>query len=100
MVLYFTGTGNNKYVAQRITDALGDMLFCMNDCIRICDTSAVEAGERIVIVTPTYAWRIPRIVRDWLIKTELCGVKPDMVHHDLRQRNGSTGKYNQTLCHL
>ena len=24
MILYFSGTGNSKYVAQRITDALGD----------------------------------------------------------------------------
>ena len=26
-------------------------------------------------VTPTYAWRIPRVVRDWLLRTELRGAK-------------------------
>ena len=54
MVLYFTGTGNSKYVVQRIAAALGDTLFCMNDRIRAGDTSPVETGRRLVIVTPTY----------------------------------------------
>ena len=53
MVLYFTGTGNSKYAAQRIAKGLGDTLLCMNDCIRAGDTSPVETGRRLVIVTPT-----------------------------------------------
>ena len=65
MVLYFSGTGNSKYVAKRIADALGDTLLSMNERIKAGDASAVGCGERLVIVTPTYAWRIPRIVRDW-----------------------------------
>ena len=28
MVLYFTGTGNSRYVAERIAQALGDTLCC------------------------------------------------------------------------
>ena len=71
MILYFSGTGNSKYVAQRIADALGDTLFNMNDRIKAQDPSPIETGERIVFVTPTYAWRIPRIVQDWLLKTDL-----------------------------
>ena len=70
----------------------------MNDCIRICDISAVEAGERIVIVTPTYAWRIPRIVRDWLMKTELRGVKQTWFIMTCGSEIGSAGKYNRALC--
>ena len=50
MVLYFTGTGNSKYAAQRIAKGLGDTLLCMNDCIRVGDTSPVETGRRLVIV--------------------------------------------------
>ena len=71
MVLYFSGTGNSKYVARRIADALGDTLLSMNERIKMGNTSAVACGERLVIVAPTYAWRIPRIVRDWLLKTDL-----------------------------
>ena len=75
MILYFSGTGNSKYVAKRIADVLGDALVNLNDRIKASDTSLVETGERVIIVTPTYAWRIPRVVRDWLRKTELRGAK-------------------------
>ena len=63
MILYFSGTGNSRYVAERIAKALGDELFNMNDHIKAGDTSPVTSDERLIIVTPTYAWRIPRIVR-------------------------------------
>ena len=57
MILYFSGTGNSKYVAKRIADALGDKILNLNDRIKASDTSLVETGERVIIVTPTYAWR-------------------------------------------
>ena len=64
MILYFSGTGNSKYAAERIAKELGDTCLSMNDRIKSGDTSPVETGEGLVIVTPTYAWRIPRIVED------------------------------------
>ena len=53
MILYFSGTGNSRHAAQRMADALGDTLLSLNDRIRSGDTSPVETGERLVIVTPT-----------------------------------------------
>ena len=38
MILYFSGTGNSRYVAQRIAEALGDELLSMNDRIKAGDT--------------------------------------------------------------
>ena len=55
MVLYFSGTGNSRHAARRIADALGDGLLNLNARIKAGDTSPVEAGGRLVIVTPTYA---------------------------------------------
>ena len=75
MILYFSGTGNSGYAARRIADGLGEPLLCLNDRIKAGDTAPVETGERLVIVTPTYAWRIPRIVEDWLLHTELAEAK-------------------------
>ena len=34
MILYFSGTGNSKYVAQRMAEALDQSLLSMNDRIR------------------------------------------------------------------
>ena len=33
MILYFSGTGNSKYVAKRIADALGDAVVQIHKCI-------------------------------------------------------------------
>lgn len=41
--------------------------------IRDWDYSYLYSDKPWVIVVPTYAWRIPRIVHEWLLKTELAG---------------------------
>ena len=64
MVIYFSATGNSKYIAKRIANALDDEIICINDKIKNNDTTPIEADKRLVIVTPTYAWRIPKIVRE------------------------------------
>ncbi len=98
MILYFSGTGNSNYVAKRIADALGDALVNLNDRIKASDTSSVETGERVIIVTPTYAWRIPRVVRDWLRKTELRGAKQAWFVMTCGSEIGNADKYNREFC--
>ena len=98
MILFFSGTGNSNYVAKHIADALGDALVNLNDRIKASDTSPVETGERVIIVTPTYAWRIPRIVRDWLLKTELRGARLAWFVMTCGSEIGNADKYNRELC--
>ena len=71
MVLYFTGTGNSRYLARRIAEGLEMPLYDLNACIKAGDTAPVQTGRDMVLVTPTYAWRIPRVVSEWLGKTAL-----------------------------
>ena len=98
MILYFSGTGNSKYVAKRIADALGDEILNLNDRIKASDTLSVETDERLIVVTPTYAWRIPRVVRDWLRKTELRGAKRSWFVMTCGSEIGNADKYNRELC--
>ena len=98
MILYFSGTGNSNYVAKRIADALDDALVNLNDRIKASDTSSVETDERLIIVTPTYAWRIPRVVRDWLLKTELRGAKQAWFVMTCGSEIGNADRYNRDLC--
>ena len=98
MIFFFSGTGNSKYAARRIADALGDTLLSLNDRIRAGDTTPVDTGERLVIVTPTYAWRIPRIVRDWLLRTELRGAKQVWFVMTCGSELGNADRYNRALC--
>ena len=98
MILYFSGTGNSKYVAKRIADVLGDEIVNLNDRIKASDTSPIETGERLIVVTPTYAWRIPRVVRDWLRKTELRGAKQVWFVMTCGSEIGNADRYNRELC--
>ena len=98
MILYFSGTGNSKYVAKRIADALGDEILNLNDRIKASDTLSVETDERLIVATPTYAWRIPRVVRDWLRKTELRGAKQVWFVMTCGSEIGNADKYNRELC--
>ena len=98
MVLYFTGTGNTRYIAKRIAEALGDELLSTNDRIKAGDTSPVTTDGRLVIVTPTYAWRIPHIVRDWLLKTDFLNAKQAWFVMTCGSEIGNAAQYNQALC--
>ena len=75
MILYFSGTGNSAYVAKRIGQEIQDETLDLFDRIRNQDNTALSSDQPWVVVAPTYAWRIPRIVSDWLMKTELTGAK-------------------------
>ena len=98
MVLYFSGTGNSRYIAQHIAEAIGDELLSMNDRIKAGESSPVTSDKRLVIVTPTYAWRIPRIVRDHLAETDFpCGAQAWFVM-TCGSEIGNAAKYNRALC--
>ena len=98
MILYFTGTGNSRYTAKRIAEALGDELLSINDRIRAGDTSPVTSAERLIIVTPTYAWRIPRIVRDWLAATGFPSGAQAWFVMTCGTEIGNAAKCNRALC--
>ena len=97
MVLYFSGTGNSRYVAGRVARALGEPLCSLNERIKAGDYSPVETGERLIVVTPTYAWRIPRLVGDWLQKTKFPGAKRVWFLMTCGSEIGNAEKYNRAL---
>ncbi len=98
MVLYFTGTGNSRHIAERIAHALGDELVSLNDRIKAGDITPLTVNDRLVLVAPTYAWRIPRIVRDHLLRTELRGAREMWFVMDCGGEIGNAAKYNRALC--
>lgn len=52
MVLYFSGTGNSRYIAAQIAQALCVPTLDLNVRIQAADTSPVQTGPDIVLVTP------------------------------------------------
>ena len=98
MVLYFTGTGNSRYLARRIAEGLGMPLYDLNAYIKAGDAAPVQTGRDVVLVTPTYAWRIPRVVSEWMGKTELAGAERIWFVMDCGSEIGNAAKYNRQLA--
>lgn len=98
MILYFSGTGNSKYVAERLADALSDELCDLFQKIKTNDTAPMESLTPWIIVTPTYAWRIPHIVSDWLHRTKLGGCSNIYFVMTCGENIGNAGKYLAQLC--
>ena len=98
MVLYFTGTGNSRYLARRIAEGLEMPLYDLNACIKAGDTAPVQTRRDVVLVTPTYAWRIPRVVSEWLGKTALTGAERIWFVMDCGSEIGNAAGYNRQLA--
>ena len=98
MILCFSGTGNSRYIANRIAEALHDNQIDLNAKIKADDHSPVQTGRDVIVVTPTYAWRIPRLVSEWLTKTELCGAERIWFVMDCGSETGNAPKYNRQLA--
>lgn len=98
MILYFSGTGNSEYVAKRISKATGDECLDLFDRIRGHDVSPIHAERPLVVVAPTYAWRLPRIVESWLEATPITGTKQIYFVLTCGETIGNAGQYLADLC--
>lgn len=85
MILYFSGTGNSEYTAQRIGKEIDDEVINLFDKIRILDYSDMKSERPWIIVVPTYAWRIPHIVSDWM-ENKFFRKQGDLFCYDLRRK--------------
>lgn len=62
MILYFTGTGNSKYVADFLGDKLQDEVVSLNDMLKHDLPLVVESEKPYIWVAPIYAWQFPQKV--------------------------------------
>ena len=98
MIFCFSGTGNSRYIAWRLAEALPDEVTDLNEKIKAGDHSPIQTGNDVIVVTPTYAWRIPRIVSEWLSGTELTGAARIWFMMDCGSEIGNAAKYNRRLA--
>lgn len=98
MILYFTGTGNSKYVAKQIAKVTGDEIISMNDRIKEGRYDTLSSTRPYVFVVPTYAWRIPRIVENFINKTSLEGNKKAYFLMTCGTETGNAVHYLKKLC--
>ena len=66
MILYFSATGNCKYVATRLVQAEEQEMLSIVDCVR--NGQYAFSDKTIGIISPTYDWGLPSIVKEFLEK--------------------------------
>ena len=98
MVLYFTGTGNSKYIAEKIAKALEMDIVSINKKIKTNDFSQINSKDELIFSLPTYGWRIPRIVSDWIEKIKFSGCKKAYFVMNCGGEIGNAEKYLKKLC--
>ncbi len=98
MIFCFSGTGNSRLVATRIAAQTGDTILSLNDRLRQKDTTAVQNADRLVFVTPTYAWRIPRVVENWIEQTDFPSGAAAYFVVTCGDGAGNAEKYVRKLC--
>ena len=76
MIFYFSGTGNSQFVAEQLARMTDDNLICLNRLLRAQQVETYRCERALVFVSPTYAWRLPRIVEDWILRARFEG-NPD-----------------------
>ena len=98
MVLYFTGTGNSEYVAKRIANKTNDETVNLFRKIKNDNYEEIYSDNPWIVVAPTYAWRIPHILENWLEKVNLTGNKNIYFVMTCGGSIGNAGKYLKSLC--
>lgn len=98
MILYFSGTGNSAYVAKRVGKEISDEVLDLFKKIKSNDFSEIHSERPLVIVAPTYAWRIPHIVQNWIENTLFTGNQQIYFILTCGGSVGNAGKYLAKLC--
>ena len=98
MVVYYTGTGNSRYVAQRFAAALGDDLITANEYIKNDTPAALHSDRPWVFVSPTYGWQIPHIFADFLRRGSFTGSREAYFVMTCGSEIGNAGSRIAALC--
>ena len=78
MIIYFSATGNCEFIAKKIANEFLDQAKSITD---IKDKIVLADGESLGIVTPTYFWRLPSIVEDFLSSVKIENAENSYIYY-------------------
>lgn len=75
MILYFSGTGNSRYLAHFLAKEIDDEVVSINDYLKYQKKAIFYSEKPYVFVTPTYAWQMPEVIKEWIERASFSGNK-------------------------
>ena len=98
MILYFSGTGNSRYVANRLSELTGEAVESVNEALKGNGVTSLHSHTPWVVVSPVYAWRLPRVVEQFIRKASISGNTGMYFVLTCGGDVGMAGKYAKKLC--
>lgn len=98
MILCFSGTGNSRYIADMLSEKIGDDVVSINDLLKEDNPYNLVSEFPYVIVCPIYAWRIAGVAYDFLKKVVFRGNKLCYFVPTMGLNSGIADRYCKELC--
>lgn len=98
MIIYFSGTGNSRYVAEYIAAVVGDETVSLNELMREGPKAEFSSRKPYVFVVPTYAWRMPRVVEQFIQNSRFSGHRSAYFVLTCGGGVGNAAAYAKRLC--
>ena len=73
MIIYFTGTGNSRHLAQQLAKILDDDCISAVSYIKENKVGDFHSEKAYIFVCPVYAWQMPHIFEEFLNKSTFSG---------------------------
>lgn len=99
MIYYFSGTGNSRRVANTLAEALSVEAVDVGQLIKNGEShdASLYSGP-YMFVSPTYAWRIPRLFEKWIKETPWSLGQKAYFVMTCGDDIGAAGQYLAKLC--
>lgn len=98
MILYFTGTGNSRYVANKLASYLQDQIESINTYFKEKKKGVFHSEKPYIIVVPSYMSRMPMKVEEFLLNASFNGNKNAYFVFTAGSAIGNAGKYCEQIC--
>lgn len=100
MILYFTGTGNSKYIAKAMGHKLDDEVVSSNEYIKRNEAPAFQSEKPWVFVYPVYLSTIAEIFANFIRKADFEGSKEAYFIATCASTMGASPNLGKELCEL
>ena len=93
MILFFSGTGNSKYVAGFLGDHLDDEVVSLNNILKYHRSFDFTSVKPFVFVAPIYCYRYPLIIENLIQRANLLGSSEVYCLATMGLNSGNADKY-------
>lgn len=98
MILYFTGTGNSRFVAQGLARELGEECVCLNQYLKEQRPMVFRSEKPFVVVAPIYAWRFPAVIERIISTAEFQGSRLLYCVGTMASQTGAADRYLASIA--